>query len=97
MNTIYFCGYECIATVAKYGNGRIAIQLIDARDHDPIATATVNIPRVPLGPDEVIIKNYSENTGIEKPLIEAGIIGDKPLRYVQTGFVTVPVYRYWSV
>ena len=97
MKSINFMGYQCIATVAKYGNGRTAIQLIDSRDYEPIATATVNIPQVPLDPDEVIIKNYSENEGIESPLIQAGIIGDKPLRYVQTVYVTVPVYKYWSV
>jgi len=68
----------------KYGNGRIGITLVDM-DGVPFATGTVNVPEVDLAPDEVIIKDYSENAGIEAALEAAGLI-EITERMVQAGF-----------
>jgi hypothetical protein len=38
-----------------------------------VATATLNLPEIALGPDEVIIKDYSENEGMLDTLILAGL------------------------
>lgn len=50
-------------TMGLYSNGRLAIRAIDCDTGEPIATLTVNLPDVPLAPDEVLIKDYGENEG----------------------------------
>jgi hypothetical protein len=90
---IQFKGYVCDLLFQRYYNGRIAIQLVDHFDHEPIATATCNLPDVELDDDEIIIKNYSENKTMEKVLFEAGVIGPV-LRTVPTGFVEVPICKF---
>jgi hypothetical protein len=92
IHTVKFKQWDCSIERGTYSNGRVALQLNDLEDGMPIATATVNMPDVPLEPNEVIIKNYSENSGISKTLMEAGLIGP-PLRKVLSGFVTVEVHQ----
>lgn len=89
---VNFLNTDCNVEIGRYPNGRIAIQLIDAEDGEPFATATINIPMESLAKDEVIIKNYSKNEGIEPSLIEAGILLEK-VRMVGSGFTHVPVYK----
>ena len=72
----------------KYVSGNIALELIDARDHFPYMIATINIEG--LAPNEVAIKNYSENEGILSVLIREGIV-KPPHRHVHSGFVTIPI------
>lgn len=78
-------------SMGKYSNGRTAIFLRDAEGW-PLATATVNIPSIPIAEDEVIIKNYSENEGMYKCLRKAGIISEY-IRIVRTGYVMCPVCK----
>jgi hypothetical protein len=85
---IKFGNYTCEIQVEKYMHGGTVIVLVDADDGSTIAVATVNIDG--LGPNEVAIKNYSENEGIYDILIDAKVI--KPMhREVTQGFVTLPV------
>lgn len=73
-------------------NDRLAILLFDQGDSSPIAYATVNIPEYDLPPNEVIIKDYSENEGMLKTMVESGLMeytGNK----IQTGFVRCPVCK----
>ena len=100
MTTVKFSNWTCDVAYAIYENGRLAIQLMDAEDHSPVATATVNLPDVDLDGDEVAIKDYSENAGMLDALIEAGVVS-KPRRYEATcaaftssGFVTVPICQW---
>ena len=77
MKSIKFKQWECNPVFGEYGNGRTAIQLKDAVDGSPIATATINLcdyPEFPIGEGQVHIKNYSENEGMVAALIEAGIV-----------------------
>lgn len=99
MSTVVnFIGYRCSVELAKYKNGRLALQLVAAEADaerglfkgEPIAMATINIPEIALNANEVIIKDYSENEGMLEVLQEAGIVSD-PIEFIQTGFVTVPV------
>lgn len=48
----------------NYSNGRPALELLDAEDDLPFAVATVNLPDVLLGDNEVLVKDYSENEGM---------------------------------
>ncbi len=94
---VKFGPYECDAYETRYpseAGGSKAIFLVDARDGEPVATATVNVEGVSetLPESEVIIKDYSENEGMLDALVEAGLVEDMGRR-VRTGYVTVPVAR----
>jgi len=68
---------------------RTAITLI-TEEGEQWCTASVNVPDIPLEKDEVVIKNYSENEGIQEALINAGYI--RPTKkLVQVGRVTCRV------
>lgn len=76
MLVVNFLDCLCVVTFAQYGNGRTAIELDEEATGEPMATATVNVPDYPLAPNEVVIKNYSENEGMLDVLIKAGIVSE---------------------
>ena len=76
---------------AYYGNGRTALQFWNEED-GPIATITTNLPEQVLADDEILIKSYSENEGMLEALVAQGIVS-KPVKWVQSGFVAVPVVK----
>lgn len=91
--TLKFIGYDCVVEFAKYGNGRTALRLVTNNEaREPVAVATVNLPHVPLGADEVFIKNWSENEGIKEALVVAGVIQDTG-ETVPTGYVEANVCK----
>lgn len=93
MITVKFNGKNLQVKFEKYQiNNRLAIDLVDLKTGEPYAGASVNLPEIPLNSNEIAIKNYAENEGIDIALIEAGIL-DKILFYVDTGYVKVPVYK----
>jgi hypothetical protein len=72
---IIFLDYKCSIKIERYSNNnRIALDLNDAETGEPIARATLNDPETMLLSDEVIIKDYSENEGMLKCLVDAEII-----------------------
>ena len=75
---------------SKYGNGHNKIQMMDAEDGIPYATASVSVPD--LTEEEVGVKDYSENEGVLAFLLENNIV-EPPHRFVQSGFVTIPVCK----
>lgn len=99
-NIVKFNQWECFLELGHYGSGRLAIQLVSAVENkeqdlfigEPIATATVNLPDIPLGADEIIIKNYSENEGMLNSLQKAGLVS-VPVRQIQTGYATASVVK----
>lgn len=82
---VRFRGKDQEVQFSKYPNGRLAIVV-----GDDFAVATVNVPDVPLGAKQVLIKDYSENAGMLAALQEAGIIR-RTGESVRTGFVALPV------
>jgi hypothetical protein len=90
--TVKFLDFDCIVETGQYNNGRLAIELYDKEDGEPVTTATINLPMESMKADEVAIKNYSENEGIVEALKEAGVITEK-VRDVGAGFTIVPVYK----
>lgn len=77
MKQVEFMGFKCNVDINQtYANGRKAIILTDAVDGDGVAYATINVEGALLLPDQVIIKNYSENEGILDVLIAAKIISE---------------------
>ena len=90
---IQFKDWSCELVYTRYtDNSRTAIQLIETGTEEPIAMATVNLPDVDIAEDEVAIKDYSENEGMLAALTRHKIVG-RPLRYVQSGFVSIPIRK----
>ena len=79
---VTFMNWKCQAVFGKYRNGRTAIQLVAAGDDeasrvsegDPIATATVNVDRIALEAEEILIKDYDTNEGMAEALVAAGLV-----------------------
>lgn len=90
MTRVRFRNWDCIVRKRRYDNGRPALQLIDAGDGSPIATATINLPDEPLGRNQVFIKDYSENEGMLAALVAAGVV-EPTGQTVRSGYVEVPV------
>jgi hypothetical protein len=87
---VRFRDWDCIVQKHEYDNGRPALRLVDAEDCSPVATATVNLPDVPLRINQVAIKDWSENEGILRAMTEAGVV--KPTgETVRSGYVQVPI------
>jgi hypothetical protein len=84
---VVFCGIVSKVVKEKYYiNKRIALRLVSIFDGVPVTTATVNLPNEPLGPDEVFIKDWSENRGLYEILHVAGVVGDV-IERVPAGFL----------
>lgn len=71
-------------------NGNNALYIIN--DEGPILTCTINALRIN-APDEIGIKEWSENKGITKFLIDMGIIHEKPIDTELSGFVHINYYK----
>lgn len=85
---VRFRGIDCTLRERRYGNGRVALELIDRADGESAAVATVNLPHEPLGRNEVFVKDYSENAGMLAALEAAGVV--RPTgRTAAAGFATV--------
>jgi hypothetical protein len=88
---VKFKHWDCKMVSGRYSNGRTVLALAD--EEGPVAVATVNVPEEPLGPDEVCVKDYSENEGMVAALVEAGVVEPLVVRRVRQGFVEIPVCR----
>lgn len=94
MIKVKFLDYDCVVRFSNYAsNNRTAIQLFVEETGEPMCTASVNLVDEPITEDEIAIKDYSENSGIARVLSRAGIIAHEPLRYVNSGHVTIPIYK----
>lgn len=74
-------GYNCSVLKQKYHNGQIRLQLFDTFDGMPFMTATVVIDSYKLSKEEItegytFIKDYGENDGILKILIDNKVVED---------------------
>lgn len=90
MKVVQFKKWTGTIREGKYTNDRLAMELVD--DGGVIAVCTVNLPDQELLPDEVIIKDYSENEGMLDALVEAGVVTPTG-KTVKTGFVTCPICK----
>ena len=95
MQKVKFKTWDCVVAYAKYGNDRVAIQLLQADNNEPIAVASVNLPDHRMEADEIAIKDYSENEGMLEALMKAKVVS-APLRYIESGFVTIPVCQLFQ-
>ena len=90
---VHFIGHECHVLIDEAKGHSPRLQLVDREDGFPVATATKILPGIYAGPDEVIIKDYSENAGILQALQEAGVIGAIK-RSVNSAYVTLQICEW---
>lgn len=79
----------------RYNIGhRTALMFYSAshRSDERIFTASVNLPETILEPDEIAIKDYSENEGMVDWLVAQQLVAP-PHRHVHSGYVLVPICR----
>lgn len=89
--TVEFVGVTCDVDITTYQKGAPSIQLYCVATGEPVATATVDINK-PLPENHVAVKDYSENTGMLKVLVEAEVVSE-PTTYIANGFVRIPVCK----
>jgi len=89
--TVKFGGTTCVVNRYKYQNGQNCLKLVDLEDFAPYCTATTAYD-TEIEQDEVIIKDYSENSGVMKALIEADVI-EQHHRRIETPFVYLYVCK----
>lgn len=65
-------GFDVQIEIKQYKNGGDAIYLIDKNDHSPVAVATSWIEG--LQPGELAIKDYSENEGMYRWLVDNNVV-----------------------
>ena len=84
-NFVTFNNWTCKVKLHKYAdNKRTCIRLVDHKTREPIATASINLPKIKMEEGEVAIKDLRENTGMMESLLRAGIVY-QPHRSVISG------------
>lgn len=78
--------------LSKYPSGNTRMDLKDVQDGMNYATASTDMPNIVLLPDEILIKNYSENEGMTDFLVKNNIV---TLTHtgMQSGNIWIPVAR----
>lgn len=87
---IKFRQWNCNLVKLQYHTGNTALRLVEDKEpFEPIATATVNLES--LAPDEIAIKDYSENEGIYDAMLANDVITPAH-RYESSGWIEgIPV------
>lgn len=93
MKTFVWLDSPCYLDLSNFysSDGRQCLRVFT--DGEPMATASVSLAEAKLQEDEMAIKNWSENKGLDHTLIALGIL-DSPHRFVASGFVLVPICRF---
>ena len=68
------------------------IHLNDAEYGTPFAIATASIPELEMVEGYVAVKDYSENEGMLKFLIDNNIV-EPPVTHVESGYVSLPICK----
>jgi hypothetical protein len=92
MKEFMYNGQAVNVKIARYGNGRKAIQLFDTIDKMPVMTASMNVSEKEVDIEDVIIKDYSENMGIYEWLVTKNIIEQAHALH-ELAFDSVPVCK----
>jgi hypothetical protein len=85
---VNFQDWKCFTEIKRYNKPKnICIILHDSVDGMRVANATVNFDDTDLPEDEVLVKNYSENTGMFTALAKAGIVEAAPVSTTKGGYI----------
>lgn len=91
--SVDFQEWRCHVVMERYEQGGgLSLRLVDAEDGASVARATSNLVGFQSEDDEVLIKNYAENTGILGTLVAAGLIEDTG-RLVNSEYIDLNIVR----
>lgn len=80
--------------VEHYANGNLAIQLATVGElSEPMARLTICMTDCRVEDDEVFVKNYAENEGLEAWAKRAKIIQPDALEEVHSGYVIIRKFK----
>lgn len=79
-----YIDYVCVVSKTIYSDGNTCIYIEDEQGVQ-VGKATVNIPHLPKGEDEVFIRDSEENEGMLRAMQDLGIVG-KVLDVVPCGY-----------
>jgi len=93
MDTRYSVDQLASVNFAKYvHDNSLSIRLVDFHTYEPIMVVTTNVGIKP--PEDCIwIKNYSENEGIVRMLINLDLIYTNVYDSIKPGFVEICAYK----
>lgn len=94
---LYGSVYHVYFRVGTYQDGSLAVQLLSADPeeyNEPFCDVTKCVD-VELGSYEAAVKTYSENEGM-LAFLENNGLGKASARIVESGYVTMPVFRFDS-
>lgn len=83
---------NCIFHCSTYTNSGNKYLSISSEEEGPICTCSVNGSRLN-APNEIGIKNYSENEGMVDFLVSMGIIEPTPVDTEHSGWVEIPYFK----
>jgi len=93
---IEFRDRECQVLTGTYRvGGGTALLLVDRATGKELARLTVDMPEIPLGPDEVVLRDYGVSDGILEVLENAGVVRGTG-RSVCMGHVKLPICKVLS-
>lgn len=72
------------------------IELIEVETGQPYAVATSALDELKMVEGYVAVKDYSENTGMLKFLVDNGIV-EPPVTYLNQGFVNFPICKIKTI
>jgi len=81
---VVFAGFNCFIKIRPYNSGRIYMTLHDIEDNMQVARVTLDIDTIPHIDNLIIVKDYSENEGMYKALLDAKVILPCERKYVLT-------------
>lgn len=89
--TMFGKQYDVELIEAKYGDGSIALEVIDSQDGEPFGRLTVCVPDTRLNENEVLVKTWSENQEWASQFLKYGF--EDTGRRVKTGYVEAQVWK----
>ena len=78
--------------IDEYCDGGLYIRLWDVDECEPFADVTANIPGMSVPEGCAYVKNWSENEGMDRFLLESGI--GEQIGTAFTGYVVAPLFRF---
>lgn len=87
------CEYEASLQWARYGNGRLALQLMDAETGEPLYRVSTNLVDVQMASDEMALNNDFADS-VESALVNEGLIASHHRKAKPAGsFVAFKICR----
>ena len=92
IGSLHAYGQELDIHTDCYRNKRLALHFLQPDEGEAYGVLTVNIPEASIGPDEILVKTWSENEPFREPALATGLFRDTGRR-VPTGCVMAEAWQ----